>query len=538
MTQDAFRVREGSPALMLEESESRLSIALAASHSAMWEWDLQTGCISSSPQVADVLGQRDFADSIDEFFARVHPEDADRVRALALSSIANGETYKAEYRVVKDDGEVSWLRSTARTFYGDDRKPLRMVGTTSDITQEREAQRLLRDATRHAKEQEAELASLLAHLNAAQSQAKLGSWNWIPGESRVWWSEELYRIFEKDRASFSPTTKECGQLFHPDDSPQWLEKIERSLRDGGVVESVLRHVRVDGEIRYCRMRGEPQLEEEGQNVRFLGTVQDVTELARAELEADSLRSQLVQAQKLESLGQLTGGIAHEFNNVLAIIGGFSALARAHVAAGAAAKANQSLEEIESAVTRGADVVKKMLTYSRKHPERKSEAGCFPAVVVGELVSAMNHRLLSNIVLTSSIPTRTFRAAIAKVDLEQVLEALITNAREAMREGGDITISLNERHVSEERCGSCHEPVKGEYISLKVANSGSVIPPGLMTRIFDPFFSTKQPASGKGLGLWVTHGRLHASGAHVVVSTNAVRGMSFEILLRPQELAKL
>lgn len=202
----------------------------------------------------------------------------------------------------------------------------------------------------------------------------------------------------------------------------------------------------------------------------------MTELARAELEADSLRSQLVRAQKLESLGQLTGGIAHEFNNVLAIIGGFSALARAHVAAGAAAKANQSLEEIESAVTRGADVVKKMLTYSRKHAERKSEAGCFPAVVVGELVSAMNHRLPSNIVLTSSIPIRTFRAAIAKVDLEQVLEALITNAREAMREGGDITISLNERHVSEERCASCHEPVKGEYISLKVSNSGSVIPP--------------------------------------------------------------
>lgn len=242
---------------------------------------------------------------------------------------------------------------------------------------------------------------------------------------------------------------------------------------------------------------------------------------------------LIQAQKMEAVGQLTGGLAHDFNNLLTIIiGNLSAL---QTQLGPA----QSAEHVEPAMQaarRGAELIRRLLTYSRKQPLEPT------SVEVGSLVHNMIHLLKRSlteaITVTLHLPTAPLCALVDPHQLENALLNLALNARDAMPEGGELTITVSERDLDAYVARLVEVPA-GKYVQIDVSDSGTGIEPELLQRVFEPFFTTKPFGSGSGLGLSMVYGFVRQSGGNIRVVSTPGKGTNVRFVLprsAPADLA--
>jgi PAS domain S-box-containing protein len=250
-------------------------------------------------------------------------------------------------------------------------------------------------------------------------------------------------------------------------------------------------------------------------------IRDITERVAAE-------EQLKQAQKMESIGQLTGRVAHDFNNLLTVIIGNLDLLRDDVAGHPAAE--EKIDVILHASERGADLTRHMLAFSRRQPLNPKP------VDVNALVENMT-RMLSR-TLGGSVAVEVHTAAdplTALVDASQLETALLNialNARDAMPDGGALTISTRVAELDEDYA-ALHQGVKpGTYAAIEIADSGTGIPPDLLERIFEPFFTTKPAGKGTGLGLSMVYGFIKQSGGHINAYSEIGRGTVFKLFLPP------
>ncbi len=376
------------------------------------------------------------------------------------------------------------------------------------------------------------LRSLTALLAESQRIAALGNWETEVATGATVWSDEQFRILGFEPGSVTPGFDAVFSLVHPEDRERFVARNRQVREVDGFVEHEYRIVRPDGSERVIHSRLHALRDAEGGTPRRIaGIIQDVTAQAAAEHQREQLQHDLAQARRMESIGLLAGGIAHEFNNLLAIILGYTGLARGEHFAGDHRRLEQRLHEVDAAGGRARDLVAKLLSFSRVAPAESGVTGI--AATVTEICELLHATLPSTIKLAARIEApvdQHTEVPMASGTLHQVLMNLCINARDAMPDGGRVTVSVRRTELAHGTCISCAAPVAGTWTELAVADGGGGIDAAEAARLFEPFFTTKEVGHGTGLGLAIVHGAVHDSGGHLLVASTPGHGSTFRVLL--------
>ena len=284
--------------------------------------------------------------------------------------------------------------------------------------------------------------------------------------------------------------------------------------------------RKGGESFQIEVRGVPIRHRDRPHVLYIG--RDISARERADTERAQLEAQLRQSQKMEAIGQLTGGIAHDFNNILQGILGNLTLAAERQAELRDGRLGKYLERAQHSSQRARELIAQMLTFSR------GQRGPRRPVALDELVRDACKLLRSTLPTTIDLRLNLEDALppleIDPVQVEQVLLNLCINARDAMKGSGAIRIGLHSVEGVRGVCASCRQKVEGRYLELSVRDTGPGIPPQVMERMFEPFFSTKEVGRGTGMGLSLAHGIVHDHGGHILVDCIRNERTKFRVLL--------
>ncbi len=366
-------------------------------------------------------------------------------------------------------------------------------------------------------------------LKATQKISKIGGWEWDVEKKLIYWTEELYRIHDMDPVQVPENAKnlinKSLECYSEADRKYISRAFIRCLKyaEPFVIERWI--TTKQGRELYVRSSGKPVVEN-GKLVKIYGDFQDLTERKNAEKEQSELQEQLRQAQKLDSIGQLAGGVAHDFNNILTVILGTAEdLQERLLPADPIAK---DLEEIIKAGRRGANLTRQLLTFSRKHVIKVQ------LVNLNNLLEDMQKMLLRLIredVQIEIVPDKEL--GLIKADLghiEQIILNLIINAREAMPVGGKIKVETSNFFPDEAFILSNSEIQPARYVSLKVSDTGIGMDENTLKHLFDPFFTTKEKQKGTGLGLSTVYGIVRNLKGYIKVNSKLGKGTTFTVLL--------
>jgi PAS domain S-box-containing protein len=416
----------------------------------------------------------------------------------------------------------------------------------TDLTREIAARHAAEEGQRESEEQFRTLADSIPTL----------AWMANPDGWIFWYNRQWFE--------YTGTTQEqmdgwgWQAVHHPDELPRVLERWRASIATGAPFEMVFPLKGADGIFRPFLTRVLPLRNADGRVVRWFGTNTDITVQRQAEealrelaktleekvqertrqlvetnerLVAESAERRkaeqaLVQAQKMEVVGQLTGGVAHDFNNLLTVIQGSLHVLEQEIAGGRLGRLVQSAQR---ASARAAKLTQQLLAFSRKQLLKPQNTD------VNKLITEMHERLLgtvgAKITIRMVLAPDTWLSLCDANQLENVLLNLAINARDAMPQGGTLTIETSNILLDTEYVAQQGEPVRpGEYVMVAVADTGTGIPPDLVDRVFEPFFTTKETGKGTGLGLSQVYGFVKQSGGHIRIYSEVDVGTIVKLYL--------
>lgn len=288
-------------------------------------------------------------------------------------------------------------------------------------------------------------------------------------------------------------------------------------REHGRYEEEGWRVRKDGSFFWASIVIDP-IKEDGRLIGFAKITRDITERREAQLKLERMQKQLAESQKLDALGQLTGGVAHDFNNLLMVVGGSAQVLKKYADD---EKSRRAVEAIESAARRGAALTSQLLTFARRqnvNPQTMHLAERIEAV--REVLSA---GVGTAVQLTTELKDDVWPIKVDVSELETALVNLVINARDAMPDGGTIRISAENVRLDDD----VH---KGDFVEIRVSDTGTGIAPDVLQKVFDPFFTTKPVGKGTGLGLSQVHGFAYQAGGLVAVASELGQGTAVTISL--------
>lgn len=364
-----------------------------------------------------------------------------------------------------------------------------------------------------------------ASLAAAQRIAHLGSWETDLknlddiSDNELRWSDETYRIFGFEPRQMAVTNAFFFRAIHPDDRAMVMVAIAEALQKKDAYDLEHRILLPTGEERYIRERGEVVTDPSGRPVQIRGIVMDVTERRQ-------LGEQLRQSQKMEAIGQLAGGVAHDFNNILTVIHGHASLLLLDKTM--AKNAARSAQQIVQAAERAAGLTRQLLTFSRRQVMQTRRLD------LNEVVSNMT--MMLGRILGEDITLKLHywpQPAFIKADssmMEQVLLNLVVNARDAMPKGGQLSIKITVANLNTSQRSFDSEPRIGDFVCLNVTDTGFGINPEHLRHIFEPFFTTKEVGKGTGLGLATVYGIINQHQGWLEVESEVGKGSTFRVFL--------
>lgn len=372
-------------------------------------------------------------------------------------------------------------------------------------------------------------------LSDAQRIAHIGNWIWEIDNDKLTWSDEIYRLLGYSVGEITPSIEFFMSLLDKEDTLRVNEAINHTLESGCPYSVDHRITLADGRVRWLHEEGYLKQDNDGANRRLIGTAQDITQHKDELDRRKSLEKQLLHAQKMESLGQLTGGIAHDFNNILASILGFTQLAQRLEVSKSHKQLSQFLSFINESGQRAASMISQMLTYSRSEGDVEDKQRLSAADLFADTVSMLQPLIPSNINLHTQTDSGDLIIDANLVMMSQVLTNLCLNARDSLGDNvGEIRLEANSLHGESAICSSCHQPIEGDFVAIHVIDNGSGINADIVSRIFDPFFSTKGTGKGTGMGLSMVHGIIHSHGGHIGLSSIPGQGTTISVYL-PQVL---
>ena len=486
---------------ILRESEQRFRQLAENINEVFWLTDpAKDQMLYISPAYEKIWGRscESLYKSPTDWLEAIHPEDRERVQQAAMWKQAAGD-YDETYRIVRKDGTVRWIRDRAYPVRNEQGKIYRMVGIAEDITEARQAEDKLREqATLLDKAQDAILVRDLDRGIVYWNRSAERLYGWTAAEAMGRSSPDfLCRDIAEFQAALDATLTKG----------EWVGELQQWNKDG-------QNLAV--EARWTLVRDDQQ---NPKSILAINT--DIT--GRRKLEQQFLR-----AQRMESIGTLAGGIAHDLNNVLTPIMMSIQLLKLKEKD---PKHEAVLTTIESSAKRGADMVKQVLSFARGVEGQQLEVQA--GRLIEEIENIANDTFLKNVQIRKDIPAGLWLIKGDPTQLHQVLLNLCINARDAMPGGGTLTLSASNMLLDEHFAGMNIDARPGPHVIIQVEDTGTGMPPELIDRIFEPFFTTKEPGKGTGLGLSTTLAIVKSHGGLVRVHSEAGVGTQFRVYLPAQ-----
>ena len=484
----------------LRSSEARFQLVARATNDVVWDWDLTNNLIwwGSAFQTLFGYGPEEIEPTIHSWTNRLHEEDLARVVEKIHAVIDQGEQlWSDEYRFRRKDGSYAFIYDRGFVIRDAAGHPLRVIGAMQDMTERRKAEEQIRAQARLL--DLAGDAIIVRNLNH-----ELLYWNY--GAERIYgWSAAEVRGRRITDLVFRDTKQFEAAQTELLDKGEWKGELKQFARNG-------REVIVS--TRWTLVR-----DDAGQPASVLVISSDITENKR-------LENQFLRAQRMESIGTLAGGVAHDLNNILAPIMMSAPLLRMQELPDA--DFERLVDTIEVNAQRGSDIVRQLLAFGRGIEGERVVVQ--PRHMIREMSKMARETFPKNINILSEVADNLWPIRGDPTHLHQILLNLCINARDAMPSGGTLRITAENQTIDEHYAAQNVETKPGPYILLKVADTGHGIPRDIMDKIFDPFFTTKEVGKGTGLGLATVMGIIKSHGGVISVSSEIGKGTSFNILL--------
>jgi two-component system, cell cycle sensor histidine kinase and response regulator CckA len=421
----------------------------------------------------------------------------------SLRTLATGESLRDQVvKVVRPSGAFSWVNmNTAPIFGEDDSKPIAVIITLTDFTERKEIERAMRENEQF--------------LRQTERIARVGGWRANPFTDELHWTQGVHEIIEAP-LDYKPGLEEGLKFYKPQYIPLLKAMLTETLESGMPHAMEVEVVTTSGKQLWTEVRSLMRVDESGRSL-VLGTFQDITE-------RKNLERQFAQAQKMEAIGTLAGGVAHDFNNILQVAFGYSEIILSDDHLPECYRAD--VQRINESAKRGADLIQRLLTFSRK-----TEITPQPLDLNARITDLrkMLERTLPKMVdiqLTQDVKLAKINAD--KIQVDQVLMNLAVNARDAMPEGGRLLFETSNVTLDEEDARSHLDIKPGPHVLLAVTDTGAGMDKETLEHIFEPFYTTKGVGEGTGLGLAMVHGIVKRHGGHISCHSDLGKGTTFKI----------
>ncbi len=430
-------------------------------------------------------------------------ESRRRIEEALAAAIGQGTPYDLSLELVTARGNRKWVRTIGHPLV-ENGKVVLIRGSFQDVTE-------LYEATEALRASEARFRELAETINEV-------FWITDPEKRRVLYVSPAYeRIWGRPCASLLAAPGDWIETVHPDDRGRVAEALVHK-QAAGTYDETYRIVRPDGEVRTVQDRAYPVRSADGSVVRVVGVAEDVTDAKR-------LEAQFLRTQRLEAIGALAGGIAHDLNNILTPVLMSVGLLRGEEEE---AKRLELITVVEQCTNRGAEVIRQLLAFSRGVDGKRVVVQ--PRHLIREMVSIIRETFPRSISLEVDVGADLWPVEANSTQLHQVLMNLCVNARDAMPAGGQLTIAARNLNVTEAEQVHDTELKVGPHVVIEVIDSGEGMSSETMARIFEPFFTSKAPGKGTGLGLSTALGIVRSHGGRMAVYSEVGRGSRFRVYL--------
>ena len=370
-----------------------------------------------------------------------------------------------------------------------------------------------------------QIHSLTQQLQLATSTAHLGVWEWNIHSNTLVWDERMLEIFGLTRETFSAELDTWIKALHPEDKDEAIAVCKAALHGQRDFNASFRIIQGDGTVKHVKAKGLMLERSDGTPERMIGTCVDITDLVASEEEKEQLQRQLVHSQKIEYIGLLAGGVAHDFNNKLSVILGNAEISLTKIEQSHPVFSH--LQEIRQATEMSAELTHQLLAFARK--QRVSPRVLDLNDVIGRMLRMLRRVIGENVELAWIPEPATWPVKIDPAQVDQIIANLCVNARDAIAGNGKLIIRTENCSLNTQKDGAFKgETSSGEYVVLTVSDDGEGMDDETKARMFEPFFTTKAVGRGTGLGLATVYGIIRQNNGWIDVSSEPGMGTTFRI----------
>ncbi|WP_145009967.1 PAS domain-containing protein [Pseudomonas oryzihabitans] len=513
----------------LREGETRLRLAIEAGLIGEWELDIRSNTSVRALRHDQIFGYSEpVADwGIETFLSHVFAEDLAVVTSAFDAAAASGNGWNFQCRIRrKDDGSIRWIAAYSAPQFDQSGQLIKLHGMVQDITAHKAAEAALRTMNETLEQQVIErtaevqlysdiIQSHTAPICAFDNDFKLIAFN----QSH---SDEFYRIYGY--------RVRLGEVFHtqlPAGQADIMHGFMRRALRGEVFTVTERFG--DSEIAkpYWELSYTPLRDKSGDVIGAFHYARDVTDKLRAETELNLVQEALRQSQKMEAVGQLTGGLAHDFNNLLAGISGSLELMHLRLQQNRFQDVQRYVAIAQNAAQRAAALTHRLLAFSRRQTLKPKPTDV--ALLAHGMLELIQRTVGKGMPITVRGSSSDWPTLVDRAQLENALVNLCINARDAMPSGGEIVIKVDNAFVDGSSAARLSMR-EGQYVRLVITDNGEGMPPEVISRAFEPFFTTKPTGQGTGLGLSMIYGFVQQSGGSIHLESKVGQGTDVIIYL--------
>lgn len=509
LVHEVFRLKKTEAAL--KKSEQRYRYAQRIGHVGNWEYDLETKLFWGSEEAKRIYG----FDPGDETFTTEKIEncilDRERVHQALRDLIKQDKPYDLKFAIRPITGQESKvIRSIAELVKNDSGQPVKVIGVIQDISKHQQVEECLRKSEERYRE---------LFENAPFPYQSLDEQGRFLEVNKRWLDQLGYSREDVIGKSF-------GDFLHPDWQNHFRENFPRFKSIGEVLGMEFQLRQKDGTHIWVSFDGKIKRDHAGKFLQTHCIFSDISEQKRLQEKVHQQHEALNQSRKLESVGRLAGGVAHDFNNMLSIILGYTELALERLEPSDPLYAE--MEAIYEAGRRSAHLTKQLLAFARKQT-------ISPKVLdlnenIGSMITMLRHLIGENIDFGWMPGNQLWSVKMDPSQIDQILANLCINARDAITDIGKVTIETKNVTFDQDYCAEHTEFLPGEYVMLAVSDDGCGIAPEALNQIFEPFFTTKKTGQGTGLGLATVYGIVKQNNGFINVYSEIEKGTTIKVYL--------
>lgn len=486
------------------ETEQRFRVLADSAPVLIWLAGKDAQCFFFNKPWLDFRGRSLEEEAGSGWLEGVHPDDREVRLNSYLEAFSAHQPFRMEYRLRRWDGEYRWVLDTGVARFTEREAFEGYIGSCIDITERQVMEQALRQSQRRF-QTFMDSSAILAWIVEAEGQVH-------------YVNKSFARLFDAEPAALIGKT--AYDLFPTEQAAVYIEHNREVLATGRVLETVETATLPDGTLAHYLVYKFALVDDNDVNGVLIGGIAiDITERKR-------LEEQYLQAQKMESIGRLAGGVAHDFNNLLSIILGYAELIEEELPQDDPLQSY--VRTITDGATRAVNLTRQLLAFARRQPMEPKVLS--PTALIEGMSQMLKPLIGEDIHLQTDLAADAGQVRIDPTQLEQVLVNLVVNARDAMPQGGTLTIQSREELVEIERAYPLFVFPEGRYVLLSVTDTGTGMTEEVKAKLFEPFFTTKGVGKGTGLGLATVFGIVKQNDGFILVESEVGKGTTFTIYL--------